>query len=102
MGTIEDKVSGDPADPIAGLRGGERHARATRFDPYRDRLRRMVEWRRDPRLRARLDAADIVYEAFLDIVRKHTERSCVIDTFFALARHPWGRPPGKVPLGVTC
>ena len=37
------------------------------FDQYRDRLRRMVELRLDPRLQGRLDASDLVQEAFLDI-----------------------------------
>ena len=39
------------------------------FDQYRDRLRRMVELRLDPRLRARFDASDVVQEAFLDVAR---------------------------------
>ena len=39
------------------------------FDQYRDRLRRMVELRLDPRLRARPDASDVVQEAFLDVAR---------------------------------
>jgi len=32
---------------------------------HQDRLKRMVEFRMDPRLRARIDAADIVQEAFV-------------------------------------
>jgi RNA polymerase sigma-70 factor (ECF subfamily) len=67
MGTDEGKASGNPADPIASLRGGDRHALAAFFDQHRDRLRRMVELRLDPRLRARLDASDVVQEAFLDV-----------------------------------
>jgi RNA polymerase sigma-70 factor (ECF subfamily) len=66
MGTDDDKA---PGDPIARLCGGDRHARVTHFDRYRDRLRRMVESHRDPRLRARLDASDVVPEAFLDVAR---------------------------------
>src|SRR5262245_5843925 len=67
MGTDEDKTPGDTTDLIERLRGGDRHALATLFDRYRDRLRRMVELRLDPRLRARLDASDVVQEAFLDV-----------------------------------
>src|SRR5882724_1488564 len=33
---------------------------------YRDRLRRMVAFRLDPRLRGRVDPSDIVQETFLD------------------------------------
>jgi RNA polymerase sigma-70 factor, ECF subfamily len=42
---------------------------ATLFDQHRDRLRRMVELRMDPRLRGRLDASDVVQEAFVDVAR---------------------------------
>jgi RNA polymerase sigma-70 factor (ECF subfamily) len=64
-----DKTPDDPIDPIETLRGGDRQALATLFDRYRDRLRRMVELRLDPRLRGRLDASDVVQEAFLDVDR---------------------------------
>jgi hypothetical protein len=37
MGTDEDKAPGNPTDPLARLRGGDRHALATLFDRYRDR-----------------------------------------------------------------
>jgi RNA polymerase sigma-70 factor, ECF subfamily len=66
MGTFTDRT---PRDLIERLRGGDRQALATLFDQYRDRLRRMVELRLDPRLRARLDASDVVQEAFLDVAR---------------------------------
>jgi RNA polymerase sigma-70 factor (ECF subfamily) len=64
-----DKTPGDPTDPIDRLRGGGRGALAELFDQYRDRLRRMVELRIDARLRARLDASDVLQEAFLDVAR---------------------------------
>jgi RNA polymerase sigma-70 factor (ECF subfamily) len=64
-----DKTPGDPNDPIARLRGGDRRALAALFEQHRERLRRMVELRLDPRLRARLDASDVVQEAFLDVAR---------------------------------
>jgi RNA polymerase sigma-70 factor (ECF subfamily) len=67
MGTLQNETPGDPADPIETLRAGNRHALATLFDQYRDRLRRMVELRLDPRLRGRLDASDVLQEAFLDV-----------------------------------
>jgi RNA polymerase sigma-70 factor, ECF subfamily len=67
MGTLKDETPGDPTDPIEALRAGHCHALATLFDRYRDRLRRMVELRLDPRLRGRLDASDVLQEAFLDV-----------------------------------
>jgi RNA polymerase sigma-70 factor (ECF subfamily) len=64
MGDLIDKT---PGDPIETLRGGDRRALAALFEQYCDRLRRMVELRLDPRLQGRLDASDLVQEAFLDI-----------------------------------
>jgi RNA polymerase sigma-70 factor, ECF subfamily len=64
-----DKTPGDATDPIDRLRGGDRAALATLFNGYRDRLRRMMELRLDPRLRGRLDASDVLQEAFLDVDR---------------------------------
>ena len=39
-------------------------------DRYRDRLRRLVAVRLDPRLAARADASDVVQEALADAARK--------------------------------
>src|SRR5262245_53739569 len=66
-GNLIDKTPGDPTDPIETRRGGDRRALAALLDHYRDRLRRMVELRLDPRLRGPLDASDVVQEAFLDV-----------------------------------
>ena len=69
MGTVMEHKSGDAVDPLEQLRGGDRQALAALFDRYRDRLRRMVELRIDSRVRARLDASDVLQEAFLDVAR---------------------------------
>jgi RNA polymerase sigma-70 factor (ECF subfamily) len=69
MGTHIDRTTGDAANPIDRLRGGDRGALAALFDEHRDRLRRMVELRIDARLRARVDASDVLQEAFLDVAR---------------------------------
>jgi RNA polymerase sigma-70 factor (ECF subfamily) len=69
MGELIAMTSGDPTDPIESLRGGGRQALAAFFNAHRDRLRRMVELRLDPRLRARIDASDVVQDAFLDVAR---------------------------------
>lgn len=52
---------------IHQLRAGDRQALADLFQGYRERLRRMVELRMDARLRTRLDASDVLQEAFLDL-----------------------------------
>jgi RNA polymerase sigma-70 factor (ECF subfamily) len=63
-----DKTPRDPTDAIEQLLR-DRRALAALFEQHRDRLRRMVELRLDPRLRARPDASDVVQEAFLDVAR---------------------------------
>jgi RNA polymerase sigma-70 factor (ECF subfamily) len=63
-----EKTPHNPTDPIEQLRRDPR-ALAVIFQQHRDRLRRMVELRLDPRLRARLDASDVVQDAFLDAAR---------------------------------
>jgi hypothetical protein len=67
MGTGEDTARGDPTDPIAGLRGTDRLALAALFDGDRDRFRRVLKSRLNPRLRARLDVSDVVDESSLDV-----------------------------------
>ena len=52
---------------IDRLRAGDRQALGALFQGYRQRLRRMVELRMDPRLRTRLDASDVLQEAYLDL-----------------------------------
>ena len=69
MGTLMDQTPHAVTQLIDRLRGGDRQALAGLFDRYRDRLRRMVELRIDARVRARLDASDVLQEAFLDVAR---------------------------------
>jgi len=69
MGNRMNKTPGDSTDPIDRLRGGDRGALAELFEKHRDQLRRMVELRIDARVRARLDASDVLQEAFLDVAR---------------------------------
>ena len=61
--------SGNTSLLVEQLRLGDPHALVNLFDHYRPRLRRMVQLRLDPRLRGRLDASDVLQEAFLDLAR---------------------------------
>ena len=70
MGCFIEKMPDDSNDQIKPLRGGDGQALATLSEQHRQRLRRMVELRLDPRLRARLDASDVVQEAFLDVAQR--------------------------------
>ena len=59
----------DPADPNAELlrrvREGDQHALAELFSLHRQRLWQIINFRLDARLRGRVDADDIVQEAYL-------------------------------------
>jgi RNA polymerase sigma-70 factor (ECF subfamily) len=52
------------------LRAGGTELLAALFSAQRDRLRRLVTWRLDPRLKGRLDASDVLQEVYLDAQRR--------------------------------
>ncbi len=54
----------------ARLRAGDPEAAGELFVACRDRLKRMVRLRLDRRLQGRLDASDVLQEAFLDVQKK--------------------------------
>jgi RNA polymerase sigma-70 factor (ECF subfamily) len=60
----------EPASPEDRLRAGDTAAAADLFTAYRDRLKRMVRLRLDRRLQGRIDASDVLQEAFLDVQKK--------------------------------
>ena len=68
-----EKDLADSTDLIARARAGDKGALNTLFDRHRDRLRRMVEVRLDTRLQARLDASDVVQEAYVDVAGRLDE-----------------------------
>lgn len=49
---------------------GDEEALGTLLSRHRDRLQRMVRLRMNPRLQGRLDASDIVQDAFVEITRR--------------------------------
>jgi RNA polymerase sigma-70 factor (ECF subfamily) len=65
--------SAESVDLIERARRGDREALGALFARHRDWLRRMVEIRLDPRLQARLDASDVVQDAYLDVVERLPE-----------------------------
>jgi RNA polymerase sigma-70 factor (ECF subfamily) len=58
------------ADLETRLRAGDPDAIGELFTTHRDRLARMVRLRLDRRLQGRLDASDVLQEAFLDVQKK--------------------------------
>ena len=62
-------MANDPSNTVhlvERLRAGDRQALTDLFQRHRDRLRRMVELRMDARLQGRVDASDVLQDAFLD------------------------------------
>jgi RNA polymerase sigma-70 factor (ECF subfamily) len=51
---------------VERLRAGDREALTDLFQRHRERLRRLVELRMDARLQGRVDASDVLQDAFLD------------------------------------
>jgi RNA polymerase sigma-70 factor (ECF subfamily) len=70
MGTLMENNSADSVDLIERARAGDRQALDALFARHRDRLRRMVEVRLDARLQARLDASDVVQDAYVEMVER--------------------------------
>jgi RNA polymerase sigma-70 factor, ECF subfamily len=52
------------------LRAGDDGALADLIQKHRDRLRRIVELRMDPRLHGRIDASDVLQDGFLDLAKR--------------------------------
>jgi RNA polymerase sigma-70 factor (ECF subfamily) len=73
MATLTDNNSAESVDLIERARAGDRAALNALLARHRDRLRRMVEIRLDARLQARLDASDVVQEAFVEVAGRLDE-----------------------------
>jgi RNA polymerase sigma-70 factor (ECF subfamily) len=63
----------DEADLLRQAQAGDQQALAALFDRYRQRLRAMVRLRLDRRLAGRLDASDVLQDAYLDLARRFPE-----------------------------
>src|SRR5947209_10412861 len=70
MGTLLDHNPEDIVRLLEGARDGDPAALAELFSRYRDRLRRMVELRLDRRLQARVDASDVIQDAYLEVAQR--------------------------------
>src|SRR5262249_40504107 len=68
-----DERSSDSEETLALLRqarDGDSHALERLLGQYQPHLRRFVELRLDPKLRPRVDPADVVQEACLEAMRR--------------------------------
>jgi RNA polymerase sigma-70 factor (ECF subfamily) len=73
MGTLMDNNSAESVALIERARAGDRGALDTLLARHRERLRRMVELRLDARLQARIDASDVIQEAYVEVVGRLDE-----------------------------
>lgn len=73
MGTLMESNSSETVHLIERARAGDQEALNEVFARYRERLRRMVQMRLDRRLHARIDASDVVQEAYVDAVARLEE-----------------------------
>jgi RNA polymerase sigma-70 factor (ECF subfamily) len=73
MGPIMADESGELQDQLRRLAAGDPQALADLFTRYRDRLRRMVKLRLDRRLQGRIDASDVLQEAYVDVAQRAAE-----------------------------
>ena len=68
-----DNNSAETARLLEQARAGDREALSALFGRHRPRLRRMVELRLDRRLQARIDASDVIQEAYVQVVTRLDE-----------------------------
>ena len=73
MGPVMADESGELQDQLRRLAAGDQQALAELFARYRDRLRRMVKLRLDRRLQGRVDASDVLQDAYLDVAQRAAE-----------------------------
>src|SRR6516162_7670233 len=69
-------------DLLRRAKAGDAAALGALFAHYRDRLRQMVRLRIDRRLAGRLDASDVLQEAYLDVARRFPEYAAAPDVPF--------------------
>jgi RNA polymerase sigma-70 factor (ECF subfamily) len=68
-----DNNSAETARLLEEARAGDKEALSALFSRHRPRLRRMVELRLDRRLQARIDASDVIQEAYVEVVTRLNE-----------------------------
>ena len=70
MGSLMQNHSADSLRLLERARAGDPDARNALFARHRARLGRMVEMRLDPRLQSRIDASDVIQDAYLDVMTR--------------------------------
>lgn len=65
-----DPVLAETGEEPSGGQSSAERAFAKRFTEHRQRLKQMLRFRMDPRLRSRADVSDILQEAYIDAFRR--------------------------------
>jgi RNA polymerase sigma-70 factor (ECF subfamily) len=73
MGTVVMKEPSGSIELRRRIEQGDELALAELFARHRDRLKQMVRLRLDRRLQGRIDASDVLQEAYLDVARRARE-----------------------------
>ena len=73
METPDEPSLSEGADLVARARAGDPAAVDAIFAAHRQRLRRMVEIRLDRRVQARIDASDVVQDAYVEVLSRLPE-----------------------------
>ena len=73
MGTLMANNSAETTRLLEQARAGDQEALNALLARHRPRLRRMVELRLDRRLQARIDASDVIQEAYVEVVTRLNE-----------------------------
>src|SRR6516165_11090482 len=73
MGTLMTNNSAETTRLLEQARAGDQEALNALFARHRPRLRRMVDMRVDRRLQARIDASDVIQEAYIEVVTRLNE-----------------------------
>jgi RNA polymerase sigma-70 factor (ECF subfamily) len=85
---VESPLPGHDHEVLRAALNGDESGLARLFEEYRGRLRRMVEARLDDRLRGRIDASDVIQEAYADVaagLRRYLDNPQV--SFFLWVRY---------------
>jgi len=73
VGLLMDNNSADVVQLLEQARGGDKAALNELLSRHRSRLRHMVEMRLDTRLQARLDASDVLQDAYVEVTERMEE-----------------------------
>jgi RNA polymerase sigma-70 factor (ECF subfamily) len=73
MGPVMTENASEPDDLLRRAQAGDEPALAALFAHYRERLKRLVQLRLDRRLSGRVDASDVLQEAYLEVHKRFPE-----------------------------